>query len=556
MQQPPQKKIRWLEAVKTKLGFGKEYIEKIDQVGYNYSETTTTTSLTGNGVVGARARQLIYAKYQQMSTDPLVSGAIRLHVTAALGGHETSGDLVFIEATADAKENEQSAVIVEDLMATLGPIFNRMAIPAAYNAAIYGDSYARLYTKRGVGLTDMSIDEMLLPPLVIPYEQGNKTVICLVATGEKAREKLVMDQIARVKMPRMIYTPQPLAVEKAWRVAVTENDVEKLPLMPSLVGGSFLADAETQYNNFAAALSGLVGQRVLDSIDESIFAANITGMTKEQGQTFLKSLTTMLTKSKAVAEEAVRSGRPVLQRIRHILPTWGEKQVVGIQGVNSGGATGGGRAGNISIDDVMFHAKLLCGALGIDISMLGFADLMSGGLGDGGFFRTSAQAAERSRTIRVALTEFFNHCVDVHMIHKHGYTFEPKKRPWQINFYGTISALESERTKTQLDAINAGTMLAQCFDMVKNAGLDEKSMAHMFERVMKLDAIDAKMYAKAITKAKAEADAKLAAESGFGAPPGGGGAGAFGGGDEDDEGPPVAAKPAPGAPKPVPVGAT
>lgn len=557
MQQPPQKKIRWLPAVVQKL-FGKDFIEKIDRTGYEYSETVTTTSLTGNGVVGARSRQVIYAKYQQMSGDPLVSGAIRLHVTAALGGHETSGDIVFIEAKPAAKDDPAAAALVKELSDALAPIFNRMAIPAAYNAAIYGDAYARLYTKDRVGLEDMSIDEMLLPPLVIPYEQGNKTRICLVAVGEKAREKLTMDQVARVKLPRLIYTPQPVAVEKAWRVAVTENDVTKLPLMPGLVGGSFLADAEAQYNNFAAALAGLVGQRVLDSIDESIFTAQVTGMTVEQRQAFLKSLKTMLTKSKAVADEAVRTGKPVLQRIRHILPVWGDKQVVGIQGVNSGGATGGGRAGNISIDDVLFHAKLLCGALGIDISMLGFADLMSGGLGDGGFFRTSAQAAERSRTIRVALNDFFNDCIDVHLIKKTGHTYEPKDRPWQVNFYGTISALETERVKTQLDAINAGTMLAQCFAMVKDAGLDEKAMAHMFERVMKLDAEDAKMYAKAIIAAKKAADAKEAAQGGFGGAPGGGGEFAPGAEGDDDEGNPMPfgkEKPAAGAPKPVPVGA-
>lgn len=555
MQQPPQKKIRWLPAVVQKL-FGKDFIEKIDRTGYEYSETVTTTSLTGNGIVGARSRQVIYAKYQQMSGDPLVSGAIRLHVTAALGGHETSGDIVFIEAKAAAKDDPAAAALVKELSDALAPIFNRMAIPAAYNAAIYGDAYARLYTKDKVGLEDMSIDEMLLPPLVIPYEQGNKTRICLVAVGEKAREKLTMDQVARVKLPRLIYTPQPVAIEKAWRVAITENDITKLPLMPGLVGGSFLADAEAQYNNFAAALAGLVGQRVLDSIDESIFTAQVTGMTVEQRQAFLKSIKTMLTKSKAVADEAVRTGKPVLQRIRHILPVWGDKQVVGIQGVNSGGATGGGRAGNISIDDVLFHAKLLCGALGIDISMLGFADLMSGGLGDGGFFRTSAQAAERSRTIRVALNDFFNDCIDVHLIKKTGHTYEPKDRPWQVNFYGTISALETERVKTQLDAINAGTMLAQCFAMVKDAGLDEKAMAHMFERVMKLDAEDAKMYAKAIMVAKKAADAKEAAQGGFGAP-GGGGEFPLGAEGDDGEGDPKPFgkdKPAAGAPKPVPVG--
>ena len=40
----------------------------------------------------------------------------------------------------------------------------------------------------------------------------------------------------------------------------------------------------------------------------------------------------------------------------------------------------------MSIDDIMLHAKLLAGALGVDLSMLGFADTLAGGLGEGGFF--------------------------------------------------------------------------------------------------------------------------------------------------------------------------
>lgn len=551
-EKPPKKSL--MAKVVTSLGFGSKDVKAaIDRTGFDYSETLTTTALTGNGVVGARNRQLIYAQYQQMIADPVVSGALRLHVTAALGGHETSGDVVFIEAKAEVKDDPAAQKLVKELNADLSAMFNRVAMAAAYNGAAFGDAFARLYTKKGKGITDLALDEMLLPPLVIPYEQGNKTVVCLVAIGEKLREKLVMDQIARVKMPRMVYTPQPLAVEKAWRMAVAEDDVDKLPLMPALVGGSFLADAELQFKNFQAALQGLVGQRVLDSIDESIFTAEVGGMTKEQAQEFLGSVKQMLAKSKKVADDAVKTGRPFLGRIRHILPVASNKQLLGIQGVNSGGGSGGGRAGNIAIDDVLFHAKLLCGSLGIDLSMLGFADLMSGGLGEGGFFRTSAQAAERSRMIRVALQEFYSHIIRVHLHHKSGTAYEPGQEPWTINFYGSISALESERVKTQLDSINAGMMLAQCFALVKDAGLDEAAMAHMFERVMKLDTEDSKMYAKAISAAKKEQDKKEAMQGGFGGPPGGDdGGGGFppaandDGGGEDDA-------PA-GAPKPVPVG--
>lgn len=506
---------------------------------FQYSETLSTSPLTGSGVQTARSRQIIYQKYQRMMGNPLVSGALRLHVTAALGGHETTGDVVFIETAAARKGDKKAEKEVEILCRELAPIFNRIAMSAAYNAVAFGDSYVRIYPKKGRGVIDALMDETLLPPLVLPYEQGNTTRICEVAIGPRVRERLTMDQIARLKMPRMLYTPQPLAQEKAWRTAILQDDPDSLPLMPSLVGGSFLADAEEQYDYFIASMVGLVGQRVLDSIDESIMTVQVNGMTKEQQQSLLASIKKMLVRSKEIAEETVKSGIPLLRRIRHALPVTSEKQIVALQGLNSSGGSGGGRSGNISIEDVLMHAKMLSGALGIDLSMLGFADLMSGGLGEGGFFRTSAQSAERSRSIRLALTDMFNNIIDVHLIYRDGKTYDPADRPWVINFFGTISSLEGERQKTAMDAAQTGSLLLSAFQQAKELGMDEPAMVLLFEKVFKIDAADAKKYASAIVKAKKDADAQQAAQSGFG----GGGGGGFGGdgadggfGGPDDEG--------------------
>lgn len=502
------------------MGYGPKHAAAVDHVGWDYGETLTTASLMGAGIAGARSRQQIYQKYQQMIIDPVVSGALRLHVTAALGGDETTGDLVLIEPTANAKQVAPMEKMAQEIKDDLSPLFNRVAQLVAFNGVTFGDAFARIYTEPKKGVVDLYCDEMLLPPLVQAYEQGNKTQVCVLAIGSKMRERLTMNQIARLRMPRLVYTPQPLAVEKAWRSQITENDTGNLPLMPSLVGGSFLADAESQYDKFNAAMQGLVGQRVLDSIDESMFTAQVQGMTKEQRQEFLTSIKQMLLRSKQIADDAVKSGTPFLGRIRHILPVFDQKQLLQIQGVNAGGGGGTGRAGNISIEDVLFHAKLLSGSLGVDITMLGFADMMSGGLGDGGFFRTSAQAAERSRTIRFALSEFFNHIADIHVLYKYGQAFKKKDRPWVINYYGSISALETERQKTQSDAMNAGMILVQTLMQAKDLGMDAKATMHLLETVMKLDTEAAKIYADAIEKAKASAPEE--GGGGFGGAPGGG----------------------------------
>lgn len=521
------------EAIAVALGrggaseFGRDRVSEIDRGAGEFGFTTeplSSAALLGSGGVQARSRAAIYAKYQQMVANPLVAGALRVHVMAALGGHETSGDMVFIEVKPEAQKDKAAVALVEQLNQDLAELFNRLAPTVAFNAVAYGDSYARLYPKKGAGVVTAIADEVVLPPLVQPFELGDKTVVCQVAAGRKYLATLAMDQIARMKMPRMIYTPQPMAVEKAWRTRIEQDEVDQLPLMPSLAGGSFLIDAEDQFDKFTAAMLGLVGQRVLDSIDESIVTVNVTGMTKEQRTSFLGSVQKILQRSKELAEQAVTSGTVLLGRVRHMLPVFGEKQVMQLQGVNSAGGTGGGRAGTVSVEDVMLHAKLLGGALGVDISMLGFADIMSGGLGEGGFFRTSVQAAERSRTVRVALADFFNHIIDVHLAYKSGVKYEGNSRPWQINFYGSISALETEKQRTTADAYNAGALLAQTLQTLKDCGLDESGLAHLLTHVMKLDEADARLYARALAQAKK--DEKEAAGGGFG---GGGGGGGFGG---------------------------
>ena len=110
------------------------------------------------------------------------------------------------------------------------------------------------------------------------------------------------------------------------------------------------------------------------------------------------------------------------------------------------------------------------------------------------------------------------------MAYKKGIKYEAGKRPWQINFYGSISALETEKQRTTADAYNAGALLAQTLSTLKDSGLDEPALAHLLTHVMKLDEADAKLYAKAIAAAKKD-EKEASAAGGFG-----GGGGGFGGG--------------------------
>lgn len=477
---------------------------------YNY-DAVSISMLLGTGKRAARSRIDIYTKWHYMAGDPIIATALRAHVTMALGGHETTGETVFIEPTAEAEADKGRMKIVEDLQAKLAPIFNRVAHPVAFNAAAFGDSYARVYLRDKEGVVDLYTDEQVYPPLVQPYEKGNATNGFIISTGRKFTERLTIKQMVRLKMPRMLYTAQVRVIEKAMQANIKEDDIDALPLLPALVGGSFLEASEEAYDNLISSLLGLVNQRILSSIDESMIGVNLESMTVEQRKEFMSSIKNMLTASKDRAAKLTKEGRHAAERTYNIIPTFGEKQLTQISQFN--GVSG---SSSVSVEDVMFHAKLLAGSLGIDLSMLGFADILSGGLGDGGFFRTSAQAAEKSRIIRTALTQFFNDVVDLHTFSKYGWVFEDGDRPYKINFYGSISALEAEKQASRERAMNASAMLVQTLAQLKDLGLGEDVNKQLLEKGMEVDGDLAELIARGIENAPPPED-------------GGNGGGGFGG---------------------------
>lgn len=474
-------------------------INQSNEISYGLSGSETVAALMGGGKREPRERRAIYQKWQDMEADPIVSTGAGLLTTAALGGHETSGQVVFVELNPAYRGNKEIERMVADIGDSLTEPFNNVSFAAAYQGVCFGDSYARLFTKQGKGVTDVHMEETYYPPLVQAWERGGRTEGYSIYTGQRNYERLSVMQLARLKMQRNQFVPQHSVYQKSLRSNVQANDRDDAPLMPSLVGGSLLYNAEEAYNNLYSSLLGLTSSRWKDSIDEEIMTVQMDGMTYQQQELTKKALSNILKKSRDRAMEAVKSGRPIRERIRHLLPIFGDKQIATIS------PTAGSSGTPLSIEDVMLHARLLSGAIGVDLSMIGFADQMAGGLGEGGFFRSSAQVGERARVIRTALTGFYNHIIDVHTAIKFGAVFPASKRPWVINFYGSIAALETERSRTRMDAVNSGAMLVQAMDQLKNLGASEEIAAEFLAKTMALDDEQAKLYAKLMTTARPDA---------------------------------------------------
>jgi len=464
--------------------------------------------LLGSSLHPSRSRSAIYTKWHQMIQDGLISTILRLHVQMALGGHETTGETVFIEAKPAATPAEVK--LVEELQ-EIAAILNKSAHSICFNACAFGDSYGRVMTTKGVGLTHLET-EIVFPPLVQAYEEMGRTVGYIVALGPKMTCRFSHLDMVRMKMPRMVFLPQMRAIENAQKINLEAKTVnESLPL-PAMTGGSFLEACEDDYDNLRACLRGLVGQRIAGSIDETMIGANLSDMTIQQQESFMRGIEAMLSSMKTRAEEQVASGQYATSRNFHILPTFGDKQLTQISSFQGTSTSGTG----VGIEDVMFFARKLAGTAGIDLSMVGFADQLTGGLGEGGFNSTSSQAAERSRIIRTAFMTMANDVIDRHMLAKYGFCWSDAERPYSINFYGSIAALEAQKQASRERSINTSAILVTVLAQLRDLGMDEKTNEQVLVKA-ELDDDFAKQLANGIANAKPPA-VPVGGGGGFGEP--------------------------------------
>lgn len=474
--------------------------------GYEYGlGSTTVSTLLGTGRRQARQRQVIYEKWATMQADPICSSALKINCTAALGGDPQTGQMVYLEKSSLAQTDKKLGKIAEEITADLSDIFNEIAYEMAFNGAAYGDAYVRIYTTPKRGVVDLLTDELYLPPMVQAYEMGGRTVGFEIYAGQRFTEKLDITQLARLKMPRTQWIPQPSIVMKSMKSAINA-DYENQVIMPSMVGGSLLYAAEPAWENLVTALSGIVGQRISDSLDEAYLTLNMESMTAEQQKRSVNAVVEMLKKTKKVIDDAVANGTPILERIRHILPVNGEKQITNITPMGSS------RSATITVEDVMLYARMTAGALGVDLSLIGFLDQVSAVFSDGGMSHVSAQVAETSRIIRRAESNLFNQIIDVHTSVKYGVVFPADARPVTVNFYGSIAAFEAEQSKTKADNMNSGMLLIQAMQTAKDLGWDKEMMQMFLTRQMMLEEEEAALYAKMVDM-KPPADSEGAAGS-------------------------------------------
>lgn len=147
----------------------------------------------------------------------------------------------------------------------------------------------------------------------------------------------------------------------------------------------------------------------------------------------------------------------------------------------------------------MVNLRRLAGGLGIDLALMGWADMLAGGLGDGAAFHTSAQIMNRSMLIRQAIIDALNHLMSIHWGIKYGEHFDSKEYPWQFDFYSDQNAAASQALNNKQNRANTTTIQVQAIQMIKELGLDKETAQLVLEDEMGYDMAMAEKIAISIT---------------------------------------------------------
>lgn len=431
-------------------------------------------------------RLLKYKLFRLMADDPTIDSALKMHISHALSSKSDTGEIISIESTSDKDDP-----LTIDLRNTFKKTVNDNVQFWAYNAALNGIWFARIYGQQRKGVELVRSDYYTHPQFIRAYEQAGQVA------GYTAAHQNPMQNAGYITLMepwKFIAFRIPI-----WKF---ESEVE-----PPRLDGSILDISNDDYRSESIIESQNYGTSLIETafapwmdLQEAILSMNMsrknaarlerligvnTGkLSPQRASQYLNTVSNQLLKvNQANAKQSLRRGY-VQTVINHLIPIFGD---------GKGRLDIASMEGNPNLDglsDIDFHVKRLGSALGIDPSLLGFGEMLSGGLGDGGFFRISVLAAIKANMLRRAVLSGLDNLFDIHIAYKYGKVFLPGEKPWRIIFNSVSSALEREERENLEGRVTFATMMGQLIQLIdaEFSSVDRNALAnYMFTDIMKID---------------------------------------------------------------------
>ncbi|MCI3294947.1 portal protein [Escherichia coli] len=428
-----------------------------------------------------------YNILETMAKSPTISTALNIHIAHALAPSKKTGQ-AFILSPKDGSDAE-AVSRCEELTADLGAMINDGLPSWAMIMAIFGVSYVRPYAEQGRGITGIESSYYTLPHFVQEFYRGSQLV---GFSGDyildtHSLRRVITEPWNLVSMKNPYWTPQHKVIPVSYGTkgySLLSDQADK-PLMETQnYGTSFLEYSYEPYLNLCASLAALKSTRNNAAKIDRLIALTTNTLDPVNAANYTRGVSQALKRHSDLVAQRSINANAIPTVLNHLIPVMGD----GKNGITID--TQSIPADISGIEDVMFHLRQLAASLGIDATMLGWADQMSGGLGEGGWQQTAIQAALRANWIRQAAQRTIYRLLDIHLAYKYGKVYTETNRPYDVQFNSMNTAIQEEENR-ELDArANFVAVISQIMDQIQNnpklAGSDA-FMRYLFTEQLHID---------------------------------------------------------------------
>lgn len=421
------------------------------------------------------------AKYRildDMTKDPIIDSALKLHIAHALSVKSGTNEIISIESTSDKDDP-----ITIDLRNTFKEVLNNSLPTWGYNLAKYGCWFVRAYGDQGRGVEKLRSDYYTHPFNIYAYERVGQLAGFKGYYQHKKNQMMNPWDFIFFRLPNWNNNIKTTPLTS--KTIGLENDYSDESIVECQnYGQGILDSAYGPYLDLLEAILSLNLSRKNASRLERLIGVNTGRLNPTKAAEYLNTVASHIAKNhETTSKELLRRGR-LKTIVNHLIPIWGDgKGRLEISTVE-------GNPNIEGLEDIEFHVKRLGAALGIDPALLGFGEMLSGGLGDGGFFRLSIMAAIKANLIRQAISVGLETLFNIHVAYKYGKVFLPGEKPWRVVFNAVSSALEREEMENSEGRVNFATLLVSMMMTMDQelTGVDKMALHnYIWTDIMKVD---------------------------------------------------------------------
>lgn len=459
-----------------------------------------------------RDRHQQYAIFAMMYCDGFVRNAIDIQLTEAFAPKTGGNSRLALHSNNLGPAHDY---IIEGLQDKIIPMLDKQLPLASNIMATNGASYARIYGQRGAGVTALRCDFETLPYHMRRWERAGQVV---GYTNDRQMafhgdgKHLLMAPWAFAEFRTTGWIPrhdvEPFRVD-ALPPNLANDDLRQDPIYEAQNYG--LTNLAGAYKHWLAITDGINAIRMSRAQSTKLdrFAKlHLGDLDINQGRELQQMLENVLTaqRNQADAQAVLYGAAPAINNTVIPVMEGGKGDVDFHMERMDPNITG--------LADIELAINMFCGNMGIEPSQIGFSSEMSGGLGEGGFMRTSIQTATRSHNLQTGMMDGFRRICQIDTAYRHNIAYPEGEEPYRLLFNTTNSALENERLDAEASSIDRSLALVTLLQTINpSIQFTDDILKPMFGEQLEFAPEHTKAIIDAITKKAVEDDPSLLVDS-------------------------------------------